>query len=459
MSALSRVGLRRFRAGLVSLIGPVCLTGVTWAQGPVPALPPGAEPAPMTLPQVVPASQPGLDVDGTAFYPQPNAVVSEVRDPLAPICCQEPRFFVRAEYLLWNIKSGPLPLPIATTSILNPPPITGSVGRLGEPDTLIVLGNTDLQFGTFSGLRLNAGYVLNPESGLSLEASGFLLERRSDNNFAIADASGNPLLAIPVVNVLSGQEGRAIYGFPGEFLGGIGITSGARLWGLEFNGALRSLWERNGIRIDALAGFRYLDLNENVGIGASTFIIGDSFLSTYRDIVLGIGDTIITQDDFAARNQFYGGQLGLRAETTFGRFFVQGLAKIALGGTRQKIDVQGLTTVVASGALLQDLGGVFASPTNIGRITRSEFSVVPELGINIGWQLNEAVRVAAGYSIIWWTNVARPGDQIDRVVNPTYLPTTRDFSVTPFGEIRPQVTGNQSDFWVHGVNFSLEIRF
>lgn len=447
------------RAGILGILAPTCLACAVWAQDAVPALPPGAEAAPTPPPVLVPVIRPAMNLDGTAFHPQPGAFVSEVRDPLAPMGNEPTRFFIGAEYLLWNIKPGPLPVPVATTTTLQPPPITGAVGRLGEPGTVVVLGNTDLQFGTFSGLRMNAGYLINPESGLSIEASGFFLERRSDNSFAVADNLGNPLLAIPVVNVLNGNEGRAIYGFPGEFLGGIGITSGSRLWGFEVNGALNSLICGCNFRVDVLAGFRYADLNENVGIGASTFIIGNGFLSTYRDQILTIGDTIITQDDFKARNQFYGGQLGLRAESTFGRLFVQGLAKIALGSTRQTIDVQGLTTVVASGTVLQDAGGVFASPTNIGQVSRSQFSIIPELGVNVGWQLNECVRVAAGYSITWWTNVVRPGDQIDRVINPTYLPTTRDFSVVPFGPISPVVLWNQSDFWVHGVNLSLEIRF
>ncbi|HMP01023.1 MAG TPA: BBP7 family outer membrane beta-barrel protein [Gemmatales bacterium] len=444
------------RAATLSLAASCWLASLTFAQDTA-AVPPGASAAPAPL--MTPIVQSGLDVDGTAFHYQPSAFVSELCDPLAPICCEPPRFWVGAEYLLWTIRPGPLPVPVATTSTLIPPPVTGAVGRLGEPGTVVVLGNQDLNYGTFSGLRMNVGYLISPSAGISLEGSGFFLERRTDDNFAVTDDQGNNLLAIPVVNVLSGNEGRAIYGFPGEFIGGIGISSGSRLWSAETNAALLGIAERGAWRFDLLAGFRYADLNENVGIGASTFIIGQGFLSTYRDIQLFPGDTIITQDNFRARNQFYGGQIGLRAETTFGRFFLQGVAKTPLGGTRQRLEIDGLTTVVASGVVLQDQGGVFASPTNIGSYSRSQFSVLPEAGVTLGWQLNEAVRVGVGYTFLYWTNVARPGEQIDRVINPTFLPTTRDFSVTPFGPIRPLPTGDRSDFWAQGINFSLEVRF
>ncbi|HMP60901.1 MAG TPA: BBP7 family outer membrane beta-barrel protein [Gemmatales bacterium] len=316
------------RAATLSLAASCWLASLTFAQDTA-AVPPGASAAPAPL--MTPIVQSGLDVDGTAFHYQPSAFVSELCDPLAPICCEPPRFWVGAEYLLWTIRPGPLPVPVATTSTLIPPPVTGAVGRLGEPGTVVVLGNQDLNYGTFSGLRMNVGYLISPSAGISLEGSGFFLERRTDDNFAVTDDQGNNLLAIPVVNVLSGNEGRAIYGFPGEFIGGIGISSGSRLWSAETNAALLGIAERGAWRFDLLAGFRYADLNENVGIGASTFIIGQGFLSTYRDIQLFPGDTIITQDNFRARNQFYGGQIGLRAETTFRRFFLQGVAKIALG--------------------------------------------------------------------------------------------------------------------------------
>src|SRR4051812_32561347 len=67
--------------------------------------------------------------------------------------CASP-FWASAEYLLWWVKAGPLPLPlIATGSTADPLP-----GALGQPGTSLVFGNTHNDYHTFSGVRIGAGY-------------------------------------------------------------------------------------------------------------------------------------------------------------------------------------------------------------------------------------------------------------------------------------------------------------
>jgi hypothetical protein len=54
--------------------------------------------------------------------------------------------------------------------------------------------------------------------------------------------------------------------------------------------------------------------------------------------------------------------------------------------------------------------------------------------------------------------VARPGDQIDRTVNPSQVPDVggpRPLS----GPARPLPTFQTADFWTQGINFGLEFRF
>ena len=57
-----------------------------------------------------------------------------------------------------------------------------------------------------------------------------------------------------------------------------------------------------------------------------------------------------------------------------------------------------------------------------------------------------------------WNDVVRPGNQIDRVVNPNIVPTDQDFGVAG-GPRRPAPLFNSSDFWAQGVNFGLHFRY
>ena len=72
--------------------------------------------------------------------------------------------------------------------------------------------------------------------------------------------------------------------------------------------------------------------------------------------------------------------------------------------------------------------------------------------------LTRRVRATVGYTFFYMSEVVRPGDQIDRVVNPTQLPTAGAFvaGTTP---TRPSFPFQSSDFWAQGLNFGLEIRY
>ena len=53
--------------------------------------------------------------------------------------------------------------------------------------------------------------------------------------------------------------------------------------------------------------------------------------------------------------------------------------------------------------------------------------MVPEVGINLGFQLTNNLKIYGGYSFLYWTNIVRPGDQIDTTVNPNLVPTSSTF--------------------------------
>ena len=73
-------------------------------------------------------------------------------------------------------------------------------------------------------------------------------------------------------------------------------------------------------------------------------------------------------------------------------------------------------------------------------------------------QLTECVRFGVGYSIIYVSNVIRPGALIDPVVNPTLVPFRTEFGL-PLGTARPMQVFHGTDYWAQGVNFTLTLMF
>src|SRR5262249_43201363 len=130
----------------------------------------------------------------------------------------------------------------------------------------------------------------------------------------------------------------------------------------------------------------------------------------------------LLQDRFSCRNQFYGGQLGARAAFRSGAFSLAATGKVALGATQEVLEVRGRRSQALTGGgtsiLSSDVpGGFFALPTNSGRAHKSEFSVLPEVGVQVGYSLTEQVRLFAGYNFLYLSNVLRPGSQIDPTLN------------------------------------------
>jgi hypothetical protein len=104
-------------------------------------------------------------------------------------------------------------------------------------------------------------------------------------------------------------------------------------------------------------------------------------------------------------------------------------------------------------------GFVFTQPSNIGSFGSRDFSVIPQAQFKLGMDLLARVRATVGYDFMYWTDVARPGSQIDRVVNFSQGAPVFGGAGTLVGPARPAPLNGRSDFWAHGVNFGLEYRW
>jgi hypothetical protein len=137
--------------------------------------------------------------------------------------------------------------------------------------------------------------------------------------------------------------------------------------------------------------------------------------------------------------------------------------KVAVGMVRQQTTIDGfLQTNDFTGqrAVQTFTGAYLTQPTNIGTYHRNRFCVVPEANLSLNFCVCEWMRVTGGYSFLYATDVARPGDQIDRGINPTQAPAISGQPQTALqGAARPTFPARESDFWAQGLNLGLEFRY
>ncbi|MFO0825059.1 MAG: BBP7 family outer membrane beta-barrel protein [Gemmataceae bacterium] len=400
---------------------------------------------PAELPPTVPPS-------ATAAAPAmtPLSVVDTGCPIPATDCHHISKLWGSAEYLLWWTKDAGVPAPLVTTG-----PVTPNLAPvIGQPGTAILVGGNGVDIGTRSGGRFTIGGWLNQADTIGAELSYLFLGNRSVHQTVGSPATpGSPFLALPFVNAQTGGESSTRLALPGGFSGIANLNISSSLQAAETN-LLVNAFRGNGWTVNLLGGFRFLNLREQ--------------LTFTTDSVTAIGppDVFRTLDKFHTNNDFYGGQIGFRAERQFGAFFVNTAAKIALGDMHQSVCVNGgLATNDFNGLGAPQVfpGGYFTQPTNIGRFTTDRFATVTDVTVNVGYQLTHGARVFAGYTLLYVTNVVRPGDQIDRNINPSQAPAIIGAAALPpgglVGPAAPLPQLNRTDFWAQGLNVGLEFRY
>lgn len=435
----------------------VASAGVSLAQ-PAPSAP--YVPPPPTPQSEVPQSLPSSS-QPEVYRPRPAQLAEPEPEPMPqPVPTRGPgRIWADADYLIWWFKNAGLATPLLTTG----PQSALLPGFLGDPNTIVLFGDKDLDHGTFAGMRFTSGLWFNPAQTIGIEGRGFMTERRSIGYSTRADSGGNPFLLRPFFDPTQTSEAVATIAVPGLLTGGFSASSASRLWGVESN-LLFSLVQEWRTRADLLVGFLYLDLRESLDINEDygPLAIPGGNPIPFNGGVVDFPHVLQVHDRFRTHDQFYGGQVGGRVNVAFNRFDLNLLGKLAMGTTHQVVDVFGITTdQIGSGPVLaQANGGLLAVPTNSGRFTQNLFTVVPSAEIKLGWWLTRFMRLQAGYSFLFWSNVVRPGEQIDRRINPNQVPSFTTFTPgIPNPAVPTLSAGRTESFWVQGIDVGVEFRY
>jgi hypothetical protein len=359
-----------------------------------------------------------------------------------------PTWWVSGGALLWSVKAAPLPPTLTTFTPGSPSALTGFGGALGIAGT-IVQSPDHLNYGPFGGGRFTLGHWLESDPRFGLEADGFFLGSNSSGFSQMSN--GSVPLRVPFFNVPPGAgfplgSSSFVLADPGFAAGGQVISSSLQFWGIEGNGLYRA-YSGPGLSVSVIAGLRYLDLREGLSIA-----------STENLLPLGTASFTGT-DNFSTRNQFFGAQLGVKAEKQIGQFDGSVVAKVALGDNYQTVSINGNSVVSGFGLPSgTSSGGIFTQATNIGQQSRNQFAVVPEAQVQLGYTISSGIRLFVGYDFIYLSNVVRPGDQIDTTLNFTGSPVISPGS-TLTGAARPMPLFNGSSFWAQGVKFGASYLF
>jgi Putative beta barrel porin-7 (BBP7) len=259
-----------------------------------------------------------------------------------------------------------------------------------------------------AGARFTAGHWLDPAHNWAVDVEGFFPGNRNAGFSEASGANGSPALRVPFTNVAPGGAGFPV-GSSSFVLADGGFATGSQVIGasLQLWGVEDHLGQRGPFDVTLLGGLRYLDLREGLNIVSNETLLPGA---------LGAPGSFTATDGFSTRNQFFGAQIGAKAQAQMGRFDGLLLAKVALGDNYETVGVSGSSVVSAFGGVFPTGGGVFpggifAQATNIGQQSRSQFAAVPEVQAQLGYRLPFGVRAFVGYDMIFVSNVVRPGNR------------------------------------------------
>lgn len=380
------------------------------------------------------------------------------------------------------MRKSPIPIPLVTSASFSDP----IPGAIGQPGTRVLLGNQTIGMGWRNGFQLDAGATVNQNQSIKIEGSYFLLPKATQKRtLNTSGEPGSPNIAVPIFDVtgfwgLNGKPGETVYILPGPLFGEPGFEGhfklklSSLLQGAELNSYLcLGCW--NNLHFEGLGGFQWLQLEENLTFSAHTKTVPNfAFPAGFYNF----------KDRFKTTNNFYGGQFGLRAQYKNCCWLLEVTTKIGLGVLNQCVDIHGDAETlggnlffVTQGPPQKMVGGIFAQPTNIGNHSRNRFAITFDANVRAGYQITRCLEIGIGYNFLLLTEVVRPGDQLDRKINPTLTglaEASRDTLGTgkgpiPFGQPgaaeaprgpeEPDFHFKTKLFWAQGLTAQIKLRF
>lgn len=354
--------------------------------------------------------------------------------------CQASDMWTTAEFLMW-FPQARTSAPLITTA---PPGLAPIIGP-AYPDTQVVFGGEDGLGGDLTpGFRIDAGKYLSKNFGIG----GRFWFLGEDEASYSAQSDGTAFnLGRPIYDTNASQNDAILVGATdvgGNTLFAGSITAESKLEMIAGEAYGRLMFAcGDEYRTDLIGGYTYF------GIDDSLFIE-----STSVEVTPPTGDSFTFSDTFTANNDFHGGQIGFETTLSRGRWMFSTLTKVHLGNMNQQLSLQGTATETVAGTpptVTVTDGGLLALDSQ-GEYERDVFAFVPEANVKLGYRFRDHVLFTAGYSFLYWSNVATAGEY----VNPVFDATTRATG-GPFGQ--PPLVWKDSSLIVQGIDLGVVIDF
>lgn len=337
-------------------------------------------------------------------------------------CLLPAKKWAKFEYLLWWRKGMELP-PLAITSS---DATNLNNLRLGLSTTTTLFGGETVGNEARPGGRVSLGFWLDDCENCAIEARFFSLGKQRIS-FNAASTGAIPL-GRPFTNTIPDPDDPTsrTLAFPGfNTDGSINVSGSSDVLGGDILYRILGCNFPNS-RMYLLAGYQYARLNEDLLISDLTTITATA-------------NTQAITDRFDTRNEFHAGEIGIAYECFYDCWQLDLLAKVGLGNMKQSVSIAGTTT--NNGVAVAPPLGLLAID-NQGQFTQNKFSVSPEIGASASYFINDDIRLSFGYSFIYWSSVAQPGDHIPANLN---VPAPFVF--------------NDHSYWVHGLNAGIDFSY
>ena len=339
--------------------------------------------------------------------------------------CRPRCYWGRVEYLGWWKQGMRIPALVTENPTAEP--------ALSNHDTVILFGNDSINKDAKSGGRFTLGMWADPCRLHGLQFTYLNLGTETASYHAAGD--GSTYLGRPLFNIQTGSASAHPIGYPDSYSGWVNVDAKTKFQGTEL--LYRRAIKRNPYsQLDLLVGWRWLQLKDDLLISESvthepTSVTVDSF------------------DRFNTKNNFHGVEFGIQWQRPIAcNWTFEMVGKMALGNSHSVVVIDGQST-----APLSPNDGVLALSSNSGTHSHNSLSAITELGLSVKRRFSDRLEASFGYTIVYWGDVMRAGDQIDLNVDPRQIPPD------PVSATHPAALMNTTNFWAQGLHFGLEYAF
>ena len=399
--------------------------------------------------------QSSCNVPGPPPLLMPSVAPTSSLPPVYPYAPPAPRHFISLDALGWWVKGDQLPA-LVTTSPLGTP--QGSAGVLGLPTTSVLFGDQTVNGAIRPGGRIQGGVWLDDNADVAIEGSYYALATASTDYAANSTfgpgGTGGPILARPFFNISPSVNAQSslLVAYPNLVVPGGVITvdgsvqarEASNIQSASAGGRIALNQYTMPVRFFVVGGYRFFNLNESLTILTSS-TPGTGLFPSGRLAVI---------DQFATKNYFNGGEIGLGTVVRRNQLSLSAEARLAMGNMYQQVTIDGRTEAISGGFVAMYPGGLLAQPSNMGKFAQNRFSLIPQIDIKLGYQVLPSMRLTIGYNFTYVTELLRPGEQVDTTVNTTQI------AARPLvGPARPQVSFSESSIWLQGVTAGMQFAF